>query len=520
MQTIKVLLITLSIFFFPLSWAEFVPPEYITNSTADKEQAIENAKSANEQEAINADGSINGSALFGGGNVGKPFLDAIIDLNQVLFESIGNVAFAAGMALFAAFVGIYFIVLGAKAKLMGGLAMVFGDVLEFTFKALIPFTILTYNGQFNDIVMNGAFGFASDFMGLGGSSGAGSLQDFPLDQLVFAPVNNFNTMMGTGFLLFHNIPMTTGGNVVTQIANFNVINFLYAVMVLIFTFFLGMVYLITTFMVVAQLIAAMVILPIALALAPLFSVFIIAWIFSGIFTSWLSFLMLGIFAMMVGGIFVRVFIEFSSMISADKYKIVAITPTSNAAVPDIEFLWLNIAALVLYSMVMFYLAKQVWSIATQLSGGFRLNTGTFGDNGGRGTGSSSGGRGSSKGGESSVSGALSNAFKSPMGAAALPLTAGKQAMSALASAAPALAGGASAVAGRLGSGAMGAANIARDTIKSGGNNFSDYAGSAVDAVKGAGTATSGAVKSGYKSAAGKVDQAGQATKQWWQSGKY
>lgn len=514
MKYLALLFILLMQLHAPFAHAEIVTPDMLENSVADEEATKKAAIDANSTTAITDDGKINSAALFGGGDVGKPFLDAVIQINKVLFESIGSVAFASGMALFTVFVGASIMVMVGKARFLGGFSLLFGDALEFFFKALIPLTILVYNGTFNNWILDGAYGFASDFMGFGDASG--SLNNFPLQQMVVAPVNNFTTMMGSGIMVAHDIPFTDGSGMF--IPSINLLNILYAVLAIIITIAMGFVYFISTILVVGQLIAGMIILPIAIALAPLLSVFIIGWIFSGIFSAWLSFLMLGFFAMMIGGVFIRVFTEFSTMLSVDKFKIVDITKIPNSDAVSVDFLWLNVAALLLYSYVMYFLARQVWSIATQLSGGFKLNTGSPGDNGGRGAHKQSGGGGGgNKDRSSSFGSKLGQAMHSPVAAATLPFSASSQALMA---AAPALSSGASMAASGAASAAIGAANVARDSIKSQGGNFKDYAYSGMDAVKSAGGSVSSAVSGAKESVQNKASGTSNSVNQWWNSGKY
>ncbi len=517
MKQLILLTLVIALFQIPLSHAEIVTPDMLENSVSDEAATKQAAVTANTSAAVDDNGKISPEALFGGGDVGKPFLDAVIQINKVLFESIGSVSFAAGMALFAVFVGASIMTMVAKARVLGGFSLLFGDALEFFFKALIPFTILVYNGTFNNWILDGAYGFAADFMGFGGASG--SLNDFPLQQMVLAPVNNFATMMGSGLMVAHEIPFTDGKGLF--VPSINLLNIFYAVLAVLLTVAMGFLYFISTILVVGQLIAGMIILPIAIALAPLLSVFIIGWIFSGIFTSWLSFLMLGFFAMMIGGVFIRVFTEFSTMLSVDKFKIVDISKIPNSDAVSVEFLWVNVAALILYSYVMFFLARQVWSIATQLSGGFKLNTGTAGDNGGRGGHKTGGGSDKSSGGTKSNQSSLGTKFgqslSSPMAAASLPFSASSQALIA---ASPTLSKGASMLGSASMSTAKTAANVARDSYKSGGQNFKDYTHDGMDAIKNAGASISSAATSATDMVKNKASTASTSVNKWWNSGKY
>jgi uncharacterized membrane protein YgcG len=494
------------------TYSEPISPTAPIASSAAKDAAKEAARAAGVP-VLRADGTIDPAALFGGGDVGTPFVNALAEINKVIFSTIGTAAMQAGTALLAVFVGVYFGLFGIRFKYIQSFSSMIGDVVEFLFKVAIPLVIITYNSAFNEWFQGGAYYFASKFMGV-------DSEVFPFSALIASPVNNFSSMMGSGLLLVHNIPFTAGSGT-DVLTNFSFTNFIYAVLVLIITVALGAIYFIATLMVVAQMMAALVVLPVALALAPLLSVFVIGWMFSGIFTAWLSFLMLGFFAMLIGGAFVGVFTIFSTMLSVDKFKIVGFQAATNDAVPQVEIIWLNVAAILLYSMVLFFLSRQVWAIASQLSGNFKLNTGTFGDHGGRGNGNSGigggGGGGGSKGsqaGVGSVTQQVNSAFKSPVSAMSAPFTASSAALKA---SSPTLSSFASGVAGAVEVGAIGTAGVVRDTIKSGGSNVKDYFNNGVaEPIKNAGQK----IASIPSSVANKTNNAKQAGQAWWNSGKY
>jgi small-conductance mechanosensitive channel len=120
----------------------------------------------------------------------------------------------------------------------------------------------------------------------------------------------------------------------------------------------------------------MLIFPLAIALAPLFAPFIIGWIFEGFFKQWMAFLFLGFFAIILSGVFLSAFGQLASALNVADFAIIVLhEPAAGSSMPGVEFVWINILSFFLYSIILLFLSRLIWTIASGLSGGFSLSSG-------------------------------------------------------------------------------------------------------------------------------------------------
>lgn len=352
MKIMKVLLLILLLFAHDLFAASS------DSSLSNADQAMQQA--VNGYPASNSSGAIDPNLLIGGGDISSITMDAITEINNYVFQKIRPKLLEWGMILFSVFVGAWFMFFGVKVWLFGGFGVIFGSLIDFSIKAIIPYSIITYGDQLNEWFLSGAFLTATTFMGVD----AVATGDFPIGGLIVAPINNASIMFANGWRDVHVFFQSMS---IFSIVD-DIVYFFYALIIGAIEFFLAALYFFASILIVVQIIAAMIILPIALVMAPLLSPFIIGWIFSGIFSAWLSFLLLGFFVMIVGGIFAKIIALFPQLINFQNFPFVVIDTTINNHFP-VTILWQNIFTVIIYSLVMLFLAKQVWAIASSLSGG-------------------------------------------------------------------------------------------------------------------------------------------------------
>jgi hypothetical protein len=346
--------------------------------------------------------------FFGDANASDPLMAAMQNGMSTINNLVTPNAIDFGFKLFYYFIAFGFVYYGLQYWASGGgFAFIFGDFLTFIIKACIPYLFLIHNKEVTDFVNSFFFGFAGLMMDSGTT--VSSLSDFPLTDILMKPLRIITNTdaefsqatAGYQFQFPYFVPL------------FSYYGAYLLVMVL------ALFYAFAILLMVAQFILGIVLLTIALAMAPLMTVFVNGWIFSGLFQSWLSFTMSSGFILIVGAILIKIA---ESLILGFSGATDLALVLYDAKAKTVNLQWSNIVSLWLFSIVIFALSRQVQTLAGQLGGGAVPNIGSVGDNRGKGPSPSpsGGGRGGGRGGGGSS--AMSN-----FGGASLrgSLTAGK-----------------------------------------------------------------------------------------------
>lgn len=310
-----------------------------------------------------------------------------------------------GYKLLVIFVGIGFVYYGVQYYASNGsMSFVAGDLVGFIFKASIPYLFVIHNSEVSQFVSNFFYGFSG--LILNGTAGT-DINTFDIWKLFMIPVDTINLVdmaIQQNFARLPDISFVPNPISGLWLSLERVFDELFAVIVI---GILALFFAIAIFIMISQVILGMILFAVALVFAPLMSVFAIGWIFSGLFQSWLSFMLSSGFILIVGSVFIKIA---QSVITSFGYGDFAFLQlVGEPGKQTIIYNWANAGMMLLFTIVIITLSRQIQVIAGQIAGGSVPNIGSTGDNRGKGAGAgggggSSGGKGSKATGGSSIGG--------------------------------------------------------------------------------------------------------------------
>lgn len=284
--------------------------------------------------------------------------------------------------LFYYFVAVGFVYYGAQYYASNGsLSFVAGDFVSFIIKASIPYLFLIHNSSVTSFIESFFYGFSGIMLGT--SSPISGISDYPLMNMLSMPVEAILTsvdQLGTLFAKYDLDILGDLGSVFSYIST-------YIIVILI-----SLAFALALLIMISQVVLGFILLAISLLFAPLFSVFSIGWIFSGLFTSWLSFTMSSGLILVVGSLMMKISeVMVNGFVSFDKF------PPAKVKGASVIIQWESIVAMLLMTIVMLVLSRQIQTLSSQLGGGSVPNIGSTGDNRGKGAGAGGGGSSGGKG---------------------------------------------------------------------------------------------------------------------------
>lgn len=303
-----------------------------------------------------------------------------------------------GSQLFIYFIGAGFVYYGVQYFASGGsMSFVAGDLIGFVLKASIPYLFIVYNDQVTTFITNFFYGFSG--LMLNNTLGTG-LSTFPLWDLFKIPIDTISLVDKAIDENFAKLPPIEWYQVGLYLER--VIDDLVATIVVgLLAFFFALAILIM----IAQVVLGMILFAISLTFAPLMSVFAIGWIFSGLFQSWLSFMLSSGFILIVGSVLIKTAQAIITNFGYGDFAFLQVEGIEGNK--TLVYNWANASIMLLFSIVIMTLSRQIQVIAGQIAGGSVPNIGSTGDNRGKGAGAGgggSGGKGSKGTGVSSIGG--------------------------------------------------------------------------------------------------------------------
>lgn len=266
-----------------------------------------------------------------------------------------------GYKLFAIFLGVGFVYYGVQYYASNGsISFVAGDLTNFVLKASIPYLFIIHNAEVTEFISDFFYGFAG--LMLNGVEGTG-MSTFPLWDLFKMPIETINKVdaaIDANFALLPSIGFLDVGLYFERVIDDLVATVVAGILAGFFA--------IAMFVMIAQVALGMVLFAISLTFAPLMSVFSIGWIFSGLFKSWLSFMLSSGFVLIVGAILLKAAQAIIVGFGYSDFSFLQVT-TTDSGKAKLVYDWFNASIMMLFAIVVWMLARQVQSIAAQIAGG-------------------------------------------------------------------------------------------------------------------------------------------------------